>query len=595
MLQKLIVLLIAMLLLTPARISAQAQPDLQAFHGHVETALEAAEHGDVDALKHEYEELHEAWEVVEDGVRDANPGAYHEIEESLNALQTAAFAAPANIETAATALQALVHEVEEISGPSATTQVTGGDGDATVAMRSLNVVTEDGLVAARAGDVESARAKFKTFEEGWFAAEDKVRDTSRDAYRAIETAMGEVRVALAGQPVESTKLADALHKLKEVNEHFIAGMPSTGEAAGLTQSTLGGLLVKLTEAENALERGDIVTAARDLDEFRMGWPEVEGVVAAKDAGVYRRTEELMALAAADLGATPANTTRAGTTIKELKQGLEPFAVTNLQYGVFDAASILLREGLEAILIITALLAFLQKSGNGDKRRWIWAGGLLGVAVSLLGGILIQRFFSTIITGTNRELIEGLTALVAAVMLFYVSFWLHRKTQLQGWQSYVRDRTNAALATGSLFSLGLLSFLAVLREGAETTLFYIGIAPSISQRDLLLGLAIGSAVLLVTGFAIVVLGRRLPLKPFFIVTSMLIFYLGFKFVGAGIHALQVARVLPASTSIYLPSIDLIGLYPTWETTVLQIGMLVLAIVVVIWLNRRARATNQSIAA
>ena len=217
---------------------------------------------------------------------------------------------------------------------------------------------------------------------------------------------------------------------------------------------------------------------------------------------------------------------------------------------------------------------------------------MGIAVSVLGGISIQRFFSSIITGTNRELIEGVTALIAAVMLFYVSFWLHRKTQLQGWQRYIRDKTNAALATGSLFSLALLSFLAVVREGAETTLFYIGIAPSISQRDLLLGLVIGSAVLVAAGIAIIVLGRRLPLKPFFTVTSLLIFYLGFKFIGTGIHSLQVAGVLPASPSVYLPSIDLIGMYPTWETTLLQVGMLVLAAGVVVSLNRRAKAIHRA---
>jgi high-affinity iron transporter len=283
-----------------------------------------------------------------------------------------------------------------------------------------------------------------------------------------------------------------------------------------------------------------------------------------------------------------NIASVSTTITQLRDDLEPYAIDDLKYGVFDATSILLREGLEAILIVAALLAFLQKAGNSDKRAWIWGGGLLGIIVSVLGGIAIQRFFSTVVTGTNRELIEGLTALVAAAMLFYVSFWLHRKTQLQGWQRYIQEKTTAALATGSLFSLGLLSFLAVLREGAETTLFYIGIAPSISQRDLLLGLAIGIVMLVVTGAGVLMLGRRLPLKPFFTVTSLLIFYLGFKFVGAGIHSLQVARVLPASPSVYLPSIDLIGMYPTWETTLLQVAMVVLASVVVRMLSRPSAA-------
>ncbi len=402
--------------------------------------------------------------------------------------------------------------------------------------------------------------------------------------------MGEVGVALASQPVDSTQVAEALHELEEANEAFITGSTAAPTANEGTAPTLATLLPKLTEAEEALEYDDVALAAHELDEFRAGWPDVEGVVAAKDDGVYRSSEDLMARAAAELATTPANIASARTTIRQLREQLEPFATSSLKYGVFDAASILLREGLEALLIIAALLAFLQKSGNADKRRWIWGGGLLGIAVSVLSGVAIQRLFSAIISGANREMIEGVTGLIAAVMLFYVSFWLHRKTHLQDWQRYIRDKTNAALATGSLFSLALLAFLAVFREGAETTLFYIGIAPSIAQRDLLLGIAVATVLLAVIGVVIIGLGRRIPLKPFFTITSLLIFYLGFKFIGSGIHALQVARVLPARTSYYLPSIDAVGLYPTWESTVLQLVTLALAIAVVVGLNRRAKLTS-----
>lgn len=590
-----LILTVALVLLVPTRVFAQGDPDLQAFHHSIEAAMEAAERNDVTAVQHASVELHDAWAAVEDGVRVSNADAYHTIEAALEALDVAVRATPANVHAATAALKTLDHEVEELSGSATPAQAVTVGGPAQEALRQLNIVIEDALTAARAGDVATARAKYDAFRDGWFAAETGVRAMSRDAYRAIEGAMGEVQATLASQPVDTAHVVDALRALEAANEGFILGTtaaPATPDSAGLT---LVALLPKLSEAQAALEQGDVARAAYELDEFRAGWPDVEGVVAAKDAGVYRSSEDLMARAAAALATAPANVADARTTIGQLRDGLEPFATSTLKYGVFDAASILLREGLEALLIMAALLAFLQKSGEADKRRWIWAGGLLGVAVSVLSGVVIQRFFSTIITGTNRELIEGLTGLVAAMMLFYVSFWLHRTTQLQDWQRYIRDQTNAALATGSLFSLALLAFLAVVREGAETTLFYIGIAPSIAQRDLVLGLAIGTVLLTIIGIAIIGLGRRIPLKAFFTLTSLLIFYLGFKFIGTGIHALQVARVLPARTSDYLPSIDAIGLYPTWESTILQLVTLALALVVVVWLNRRTKTMHGAAAA
>ncbi|GAC1465903.1 MAG: hypothetical protein NVSMB70_11670 [Chamaesiphon sp.] len=141
----------------------------------------------------------------------------------------------------------------------------------------------------------------------------------------------------------------------------------------------------------------------------------------------------------------------------------------------------------------------------------------------------------------------------------------------------------ALATNSIFSLALLAFLAVYREGAETVLFYIGIAPSISQTDLLLGLGLGLLVLAGCAALMFGLGLRIPLKPFFLVTSLLIYYLGFKFVGTGIHSLQVAGILPASPANFLPSWEGLGLYPTWETTLVQLAIFIVAVAVV-WRTR-----------
>jgi high-affinity iron transporter len=246
---------------------------------------------------------------------------------------------------------------------------------------------------------------------------------------------------------------------------------------------------------------------------------------------------------------------------------------------------MLREGLEALLVVAALLAFLRRSQNADKQGWIWGGVAGGVALSIVLALVLQLLFSRAGSGLGSEMIEGIVGLVAAAMLFYMSYWLHSKAQLGAWNKYIQARSTAALAGGGLLSLTAIAFLAVFREGAETAVFYLGIAPSIALGDLALGLGLGVLALALVGVAVLTLGLRLPLRPFFLASSALIYYLGFKFVGTGLHALQVAGVLRATPGP-LPSSDALGVYPTWETALPQVVLLLVAAAVV-WASTRQR--------
>ena len=181
------------------------------------------------------------------------------------------------------------------------------------------------------------------------------------------------------------------------------------------------------------------------------------------------------------------------------------------------------------------------------------------------------------------------------MLVYVSYWMHSKANIGAWQSYIRGKTTRALAQGSLISLALIAFLAVFREGGETALFLIGMAPSIALADLLLGLGVAAALLTVLGVVFLGFGVRVPLRPFFLGTSVLLYYLAFKFLGTGVHALQVGGLAPA-TAAPLPAWDWLGLFPTWETFLPQLALL-LATGVVLTLSRlprRARPMETSAA-
>lgn len=451
-------------------------------------------------------------------------------------------------------------------------------------MQRLDTYIEQALSKAEVKDFRSSATAYKQYENDWFDVEDGVKQTSRQAYRDIEDAIGEVKFAFSTNPPNQAQLTEALKNLHATNQKFITGgfknktviVPTnTGEV------TVATLIERLNRANTALSSNDIATAASEIKQFKTEWLEVEGVVATKSKDAYVAIENNMAKASGFLRTTPADVAGAKKAIASLKQDLAPYASQSLRYNLFDAATILLREGLEALLVLIALLAFLTKSGNGDKSRWIWLGAGAGILASLFTALIIQLLFSNIALGANRELLEGITGLFAAAMLFYVSYWLHSKSSLMAWQGYIRDSVNSALAKNSLFSLAVLAFLAVYREGAETTLFYIGIASSISTTDLLGGLGLGLVILVAIAALMLGLGLKIPLKPFFLVTSLLIYYLGFKFLGTGIHALQVAGILPASPANFLPTSDSLGLYPTWETTLPQLALLMGAIAVIVY--------------
>jgi high-affinity iron transporter len=260
------------------------------------------------------------------------------------------------------------------------------------------------------------------------------------------------------------------------------------------------------------------------------------------------------------------------------------AATAQSYSYWDATFILLREGVEALLVIIALLAFLDKSGNSQYKSWIWMGAAAGLTLSIIVGIIVQLLVSNVAAiFTNREIIEGVVGLFAAAMLFYVSYWLHTKSSLGAWQGYIKEKMETAIAKNSVYSLAVLSFLAVFREGAETVLFYLGIAPAIGTQSLLIGLGIGSVMLVAIAFLMLGLGLRLPIKTFFLCASLLIYYLGFKFIGSSIHALQVAGIIPTDAIDFIPKFKPLGLYPSWETIIPQGIVLLIAIAVVIKTN------------
>jgi high-affinity iron transporter len=456
-------------------------------------------------------------------------------------------------------------------------------------LRQANALVQQALAAAQSGDLQTAQQTYSQYENTWFDIEDGIRASSRDSYVAIEKAMSGVSAAFAASPQDQAQVVTTLSALQGENQRFLSGGATAAAEASATAATerptVATLLEQLSAAQASLANNDYPSATTSLKAFESTWLDVEGEIKTRSADAYRQTETDMELAAT---LASQGSPQTAAVVDRMATRLEPYRDAG-RYGVFDAAIILLREGLEALLVIAALSAVLKKSGTAGGQAWLWIGATAGLGLSIILGLAIQAFFGSIVNPANRELMEGVIGLFAAAMLIYVSYWLHSKASLSGWQSYINTQTRDALQGGRLLGIAILAFLAVFREGAETALFYLGMVGNISNTDLLLGLAIGFGGLVVLGFLMVVVGVRIPMRPFFTVASVLVFYLCFKFIGTGIHSLQVSGYLPAGSAAFLPSEDAVGLYPTWPTTIAQLLLLGLAAWVLLRnrVNRPAR--------
>ena len=591
--------LLLFMLLTAVPALAETPPLADQVRGlghHATEGVEAAEAKRPELMRAEYEELHAIWGGFEDEVQAKDPEGYLDIENALGAVKDTVAAQPldpAAVKAAYAHLGAELNEVADRLGAAPlATPTTGLAGQ----VLGLSHHANEGIEAAEANRPELMRAEYEELHAIWGSFEDAVNAQDPEGYLDIENALDTVKAAVAAQPLDPAAVKAAYtHLDTELNEvgARLGSAPAAGTTAAAADVTPATLLATLGEVEEALERGDIATARSEFTGFIRSWPAAEDTIATRSDDDYKAIEASMGKASAALRAEPADTATASTALASIRNTLTPYTNPS-SYTALDAALIILREGLEALLVVVALLAFLRKSGNSDKRGWIWAGAGLGVLASIGAALVLQAIFSTISAGRNRELIEGVTGLVAAVLLFYVSYWLHSKASLGAWKKYIDARTTQALARGSMAGLALLAFLAVFREGAETAVFYLGMAPSISMRDLLLGFGAGTAILAVLAVLMLVVGVKLPLRPFFRVAGLLVYYLGFKFVGTGLHALQVADVLPSSPIGSGDSnavLEFFGIYLTWQTLLPQLLLLAAALAVFFYLRaqeRRARS-------
>ncbi|MGG0937618.1 FTR1 family protein [Brevibacillus centrosporus] len=499
--------------------------------------------------------------------------------ESLTAALTEADQALAKVEADPQAAKAAISKLAKAADRYVTSKEDSGQPKekAHKQIGALLPLLQDSMKAVAAGDGAAAKNAYNSFVNGWYKAENLVRAENPQVYGDMEVKISGARIALNTEPPDPAKSKAKLQDLVTAVENYLAGktVVSATPASG-DQPSISSLLKLLDSVSADIQNQQAESATNKMDTFISTWPSVEGVVMTKSPATYSSIETKMVSVPTLILSSPPNWEKAAAYIAEMKTELQPFADSS-SYTAWDAGLILFREGLEAILIIVSLLTFLNRSGNEDKRKWIWSGAAVGIIGSALLAIALSIVFSNLSTGSSRETIEGITGIIAVLFMLTIGAWLHKKSNLQAWNRFVEKTIGESLAKGTLLSLSFTAFLAVIREGAETIIFYMGMAATIRMTDLFIGIGGALVVLAIIAFAIIKLSARIPIRPFFLIASLLLYYMAFKFIGASIHALQVTGSLASHSSDYLLDAPSLGIYANWETTIPQLVVLLIVLI------------------
>jgi high-affinity iron transporter len=343
--------------------------------------------------------------------------------------------------------------------------------------------------------------------------------------------------------------------------------------------------ISLDNAYDAYAGGNAEAGRDFVNDAYFGYYEKEGVeraVLSYISGKRASIVEYQFSAAKRLMAEGAPAGEVRESLDALKKMLREDAneldgVEESAMGVFLASLlIILREGFEAILVIAAIAAYLIRSGNLRSVKVVYISAVAALVASGIMAAALQFAFE--VSGANQEILEGVAMLLAVVVLFFVSNWMVSKAESEAWKQYIEGKVQTAVETGSNFALGAAAFLAVFREGAETILFYQALlGETDTYRNMIwVGFLVGCAALVLI-FALVRYGSlAIPIKPFFMGTSVLMYIMSVAFAGGGVKELQEADIISVTPVNFVQSVDILGIYPTVETLLPQAVLLILAI-------------------
>lgn len=348
---------------------------------------------------------------------------------------------------------------------------------------------------------------------------------------------------------------------------------------------------RLAASLKAYAAGDRKAASNlALSAYLDGFEPVEPILRARDAALMARIEGAMGdlraaiSAGRPLAEVEASNKQLAILFGEAEAALSPDRASAAST-FFGAFGVLLREGLEALLIVVAMIAFLRKTERSEMVGFVNGGWIAALAAGVLTWIAATYLIS--ISGASRELTEGFGSLFAAIVLLTVGIWMHAKSNAESWQRYIKEKMTNALSRRSGWFLFILAFVVVYREVFETILFYAALWAEGNGGALLAGAGAAVGLLALIAWAMLRFSTRLPITKFFAWSAILIAVLTVVLAGKGVAGLQEAGIIGVQPWAWVPRIEVLGLFPTMQTVLAQ-AIAVAILVIGFWWNGRGNA-------
>ena len=423
--------------------------------------------------------------------------------------------------------------------------------------------------AIQSKNVEQMKKEYLKFNGVWTRNESFIRSRSVSYYGKVETAMSFLRSSMEVEPFDYENTMNSFNDLKSSIQDYLDGKKMENNVSGTV--TLKEAVDMLKDALEAFKNGDKTKGQSKVKEFIQVWPTVEGDVSTRNSALYTKVETQTPIIMVK-GTEKQYQDQLQGLITELSQ-----IDTKAKYTFIDAMFILLREGVEALLIVLALVSSLKAANQKKGLRWVYAGAAAGILASVVIAFILQALFPAVSSGTNREILEGFVGIFAVVMMIGIGFWLHSKSSLKSWKNYIDRKMDVVLSTGSFISMFVLSFLAVFREGAETILFYVGILPLISLQNLIIGVVSAILILIVIALVLIYASSKIKIHQVFFVLTWTIYFLAFKMLGTSIHMLQVVGILPLHVIRFIPTVEVLGIYANIEVFISQLILIIIIMI------------------
>ncbi|ADC86814.1 MULTISPECIES: FTR1 family protein [Staphylococcus] len=413
----------------------------------------------------------------------------------------------------------------------------------------------------------------------WTSHETVIRNYDDSKYGQIEVNLMQLRVAVQKEPLDINKVKNAWTTFKtSIDQVDQKQSNQSSDKYNVTQ-----LNDELDKAIKGIENNQLKLTDDALSKFIQIWPYVEGKIQTKNASLYTTIEDKIPYYQSILD--DSNKDRVKEGLQDINSDIKD-TVGKDSYSFVDVMIIFLREGLEVLLIIMTLTTMTRNVKDTKGTASVLGGAMLGLILSLaLAVVFIQTLGNN---GLLREGMEATLGIIAVVLMYIVGIWMHRRSSAKRWNDLIQSMYQNAISNGNLVLLGTIGLISVLREGVEVIIFYMGMIGSIQTIDFVIGIALAIVILIIFALLFRFIVKLIPIYYIFRVLSIFIFLMAFKMLGVSIQKLQLLGTLPQHSIEGLPTISVIGFYPSFET----IGAQIIYIILVIVFMRTQRQQTQT---